>query len=206
MTRRIRWIKDNLYRFNPPVDDAANKATANFFFRRGLTAIVEDKLEEASQCYQKALIHDPFSKSSWLNLGFIYWKQRRPREAKQFFGHAIAIDPEYALAHYNLAYLLDEACCFHEAFEGYCKAVAINPEFADAHYNLALLHQYWSRQPRLALHHYRLCLLYEDHSDLNFTTRVSQEIERLERFAVVHRRPIVSDGHAMPSYPAVARQ
>ena len=122
------------------------KSTANrlkeseIWFQRGLE--LEETgapIDEAIAAYRKVLEFNPAAAGALVNLGTIFYRQRKFAEAEKFYVDAIAADPEYALAQFNLGNLFDEQGRVDEALEHYRQALTLNANYADAHFNLALL-------------------------------------------------------------------
>ena len=82
-----------------------------------------------------------------MNLGTIYYRQRKFGEAEKYYRAAIEADPAYPLAQFNLGNLYDEQGRLEEALEYYRRALQLNPHYADAHFNLALLCERAGRCP-----------------------------------------------------------
>jgi len=110
------------------------------WFQRGLD--LEESgapVESAIEAYTKALEINPEAAGALVNLGTIYYRQRKFVEAEKYYCAAIAADPDYPLAQFNLGNLYDEQNRLADAFERYRRALALNPGYADAHFNIALL-------------------------------------------------------------------
>ena len=113
---------------------------AEAWFQKGL------ELEESGappdhviRVYRKVVELNPGAAGALVNLGTIYYRERRFAEAERHYKDALVSDPGYALAEFNLGNLYDEQGRTREAFEHYHRALALTPEYADAHFNLALL-------------------------------------------------------------------
>jgi len=89
-----------------------------------------------------------------VNLGTIYYRQRKFGEAEKYYCQAIAADPDYPLAQFNLGNLYDEQNRLADAFDRYRRALALNPGYADAHFNIALLCERTGDALR-AVHHWK---------------------------------------------------
>jgi tetratricopeptide (TPR) repeat protein len=110
------------------------------WFQRGLD--LEETgapIDSAIEAYSKALELNPEAAGALVNLGTIYYRQRKFVEAEKYYSDAIAADPEYPLAQFNLGNLYDEQNRLTDAFERYRRALTLNPSYADAHFNIALL-------------------------------------------------------------------
>jgi len=111
-------------------------------------------IEAAVEAYNKALELNPQAAGALVNLGTIYYRQRKFVEAEKYYRDAVAADPEYPLAQFNLGNLYDEQNRVEEAFQCYRRALALNPGYADAHFNIALLCERSGDSLR-AVHHWK---------------------------------------------------
>jgi tetratricopeptide (TPR) repeat protein len=123
-------------------EEAKKLSAAERWFEKG----VELENSEASpaqiaEAYQKSIEACPTFAASHLNLGTVYYHQRRFADAERHYKQAVAAREDYALAHFNLGNLYDEMGEWSRALEQYLKALQLNPDYSDAHYNLALLYQ-----------------------------------------------------------------
>jgi tetratricopeptide (TPR) repeat protein len=110
------------------------------WFQHGLDAEESGApVEFAIDAYIKALELNPEAAGALVNLGTIYYRQRKFVEAEKYYCQAIVADPDYPLAQFNLGNLYDEQNRLADAFERYRRALALNPGYADAHFNIALL-------------------------------------------------------------------
>ncbi len=125
----------------PDHKSAANRLReSETWFQKGLE--LEETgapVEDAIAAYRKVLEFNPAAAGALVNLGTIFYRQRKFAEAEKFYVDAIAADPEYALAQFNLGNLFDEQGRVDEALEHYRQALTLNANYADAHFNLALL-------------------------------------------------------------------
>ena len=122
--------------------EQAQLAESDFWFQKGLE--VEHNcapIAEAIEAYERAIALNPKMASAMVNLGTIFFHQRKWQKAEAQYTAAIAVDPQYALAVFNLANLYDERGDRDHALQYYEEALRINPRYGDAHYNLALLYQ-----------------------------------------------------------------
>jgi tetratricopeptide (TPR) repeat protein len=119
------------------VDSAAD---AENWFQQGLS--LEETgapIREAIEAYQRAIEVNPLAAGALVNLGTIYFRDRKLKKAEACYKKAIEADPKYPLAHFNLANLYDERGMAEQARKHYLLAVELNPKYADAYFNLALL-------------------------------------------------------------------
>jgi len=114
-------------------------------------------IEDAIDAYRKVLELNPSAAGALVNLGTIYYRQRKFVEAERYYAEAIKADPEYPLAQFNLGNLYDEQGRVAEALVHYQKALALNPNYADAHFNLALLCERMGDALK-AVHHWKAYL------------------------------------------------
>lgn len=164
------------------------KSTANrlreseVWFQRGLD--LEETgapIDEAIEAYRKVLEYNPSAAGALVNLGTIYYRQRKFAEAERYYVEAIAADPEYALAQFNLGNLFDEQGRTGEALEHYRAALALNPSYADAHFNLALLCER-TGDPMKAVHHWKAYLKLD--SSGQWADIARKQLERLRQAVI----------------------
>jgi tetratricopeptide (TPR) repeat protein len=135
-------------------------------------------VEQAVQAYEKVLEFNPSAAGALVNLGTIYYRQRKFAEAEKYYMQAIQADPEYALAQFNLGNLFDEQHRVAEAFQHYRQALASNPNYADAHFNLALLCERTGDTMK-AVHHWKTYLKLD--SSGQWAEIARKQLERLRQ-------------------------
>jgi len=125
----------------PAITDRVNaERQAETYFQQGLS--LEEAgapIEKAIEAYRKAAELNPGAAGALVNLGTIYYRQRKYEEAERQYQKAVEVDANYPLAHYNLGNLYDEQGDLTRAEQHYTTALELNPNYADAHFNLALL-------------------------------------------------------------------
>jgi len=97
--------------------------------RQGNELLSNGKLNEAAECYGKAIAINPASASAHLNLGFVLKEQGLYDRAEQSLKQAIRLNPEMEDAHYMLGSIAEAQGNLQAAIEGYDKALAIKPDF-----------------------------------------------------------------------------
>jgi tetratricopeptide (TPR) repeat protein len=153
------------------------------WFQRGLD--LEETgapVENAIQAYQKVLELNPSAAGALVNLGTIFYRQRKFGEAEKFYRSAIAADPGYPLAQFNLGNLYDEQGRSKEAFEHYRRALHLNPNYADAHFNLALLCERTGDNLK-AVHHWKLYLKLD--SSGQWAEIARRQLDRIRQATVI---------------------
>ena len=162
---------------------ASQMRESEAWFQRGLE--LEETgapIEEAIDAYQKVLALNPSAAGALVNLGTIYYRQRKFPEAEVYYVKAIKADPDYPLAQFNLGNLYDEQGRLEEALEHYRSALRLNPHYADAHFNLALICER-TGDPLRAVHHWKAYLKLDTTGQWAEIAR--RQLERL-RQAVLH--------------------
>jgi tetratricopeptide (TPR) repeat protein len=152
------------------------------WFQRGLE--LEETgapVEEAVAAYRKALDLNPDAAGALVNLGTIYYRQRKFPEAEEYYRAAIAADPAYPLAQFNLGNLYDEQGRLPEALKHYRRALELNPNYADAHFNLALLCERTGDSLR-AVHHWKMYLKMDTSGQWADIAR--RQLERLRQAVI----------------------
>ena len=142
-------------------------------------------VSQAIEAYRKVLELNPEAAGALVNLGTIYYRQRKFAEAERYYLDAIAADPAYPLAQFNLGNLYDEQGRIVEALDHYRKALHLNPRYADAHFNLALLCER-AGEALKAVHHWK-CYLKLDNSG-QWAEIARRQLERLRQSTVIHSR------------------
>ena len=156
------------------------------WFQRGLE--LEETgapVAQAIEAYRKVLELNPEAAGALVNLGTIYYRQRKFADAERFYAQAIQADPAYPLAQFNLGNLYDEQGRIPEALDHYRKALHLNPQYADAHFNLALLCER-AGEALKAVHHWK-CYLKLDNSG-EWAEIARRQLERLRQATVIHSR------------------
>ena len=152
-----------LRRFPEPRPNSGQVRESEDWFQRGLE--LEETgapIEQAIEAYEKVLALNPAAAGALVNLGTIYYRQRRFDLAETYYRRAVEADPQYPLAQFNLGNLYDEQGKLEDAHRHYKRALSLNPQYADAHFNLALLCERTGDALR-AVHHWKNYLKL-DHS------------------------------------------
>ena len=92
---------------------------------------------EALLAYRHAVRIDPGHADAFVNMGRIYFHQRKFIDAQRCFRQALKKSPYHAKAAFNLANVLDELSCTAESVQWYERAIEAKPDFADVYFNLA---------------------------------------------------------------------
>jgi tetratricopeptide (TPR) repeat protein len=155
-------------------------------FQKGL------EMEEAGapaaqviETYLKVLSLNPEAAGALVNLGTIYYRQRKFGEAEKYYRAAIEADPSYPLAQFNLGNLYDEQGRVVEALDHYRRALNLNPQYADAHFNLALLCERTGETLK-AVHHWKHYLKL-DHTG-QWADIARRQLDRLRQATVIESR------------------
>lgn len=112
--------------------------TAEEWFREGLRYdSTPDTYDLALHAYEEAVKLNPVLANAYVNMGRIFYNQKKFVEAQRSFRLALQRDPYHAKASFNLGNVLDELNCTEEAIQWYERAVEADPKFPDVYYNLA---------------------------------------------------------------------
>ena len=152
------------------------------WFQRGLE--LEETgapVEQAVEAYQKVLELNPSAAGALVNLGTIYYRQRKFAEAEKYYKRAIEVDATYPLAQFNLGNLFDEQNRIQEALQHYRTALTLNPQYADAHFNLALLCERTGETMK-AVHHWKAYLKLDSKGQWAEIAR--RQLERLRQVVI----------------------
>lgn len=158
------------------------------WFQRAL-ALEESNasLDDIIEAYKKVVEFNPSAAGALVNLGTIYYRERKFPEAERYYRDAIAADPSYPLAEFNLGNLYDEQGKLNEAFDHYRRSLTLNPQYADAHFNLALLCERTGDSLK-AVHHWK-CYLKLDRSG-PWADIARRQLDRLREATVIHSRKL----------------
>jgi len=171
----------------PDRKQAANRSReAEVWFQRGLE--LEESgapVEDAVEAYRKVLELNPTAAGALVNLGTIYYRQRKFAEAEKYYLRSISADPSYPLAEFNLGNLYDEQGRLDEALEHYRRALGLNPGYADAHFNLALLCERTGDALK-AVHHWKVYLKLD--STGQWAEIARRQLERLRQATLITSR------------------
>jgi len=160
---------------------------AENYFQSGL-AFEESgtPIEKAIEAYRKAIELNPGAAGALVNLGTIYYRQRKYEDAESQYLKAVAVDANYPLAHYNLGNLYDEQGDLTRAEQHYTTALELNPNYADAHFNLALLSE--RRGDFLkAVRHWKSYLKLDNTG--TWANIARRQLEKLRDATVIRPRP-----------------
>lgn len=138
-------------------------------------------IDQAVEAYQKVLELNPSAAGALVNLGTIYYRQRKFAEAETYYRQAIEADATYPLAQFNLGNLYDEQGLLPEALDHYKRALALNPQYADAHFNLALLCERTGDALK-AVHHWKAYLKLDNSGQWAEIAR--RQLERLRQAVI----------------------
>lgn len=181
---------------------ASREADINALFFEAVQLEGSGKLVQAAQIYQNILDTDSTHAPACINLGTIYYNQRKFNRAEELYRRATEADPEYALAYFDLGNALDELQRLQDAIDAYNAAIRLVPGYADAHYNLALAFER-TAEPRKALRHWTAYLKLDNIGPwANHARGQARKILDLEKLAIVHR----SGRIPAPSRPSRALQ
>ena len=141
--------------------------------------------EDVIGAYRKAIELNPGAAGAMVNLGTIYYRERRFAEAERYYRDAVVADPKYPLAEFNLGNLYDEQGRTADAAAHYRRALALNPQYADAHFNLALLCERTGEVLKAVQHWKRYLKLDRSGSWADIARR---QLERLQQTTVIRPR------------------
>jgi TPR repeat protein len=175
-----------LAEFPQPKRPASRLRDAESWFQKGLE--LEETgapIEQAIEAYRKVLELNPEAAGALVNLGTIYYRQRKFTEAETYYRAAIDGDPDYPLAQFNLGNLYDEQGRLDEAFHHYRRALELSPNYADAHFNLALLSERTGDNLK-AVQHWKAYLKLDPSGQWADIAR--RQLDRLWQATLIHSR------------------
>jgi tetratricopeptide (TPR) repeat protein len=150
--QRPQLIRTALLR-NSAADAARQASHIQDLFARAVQMEEQPQtVTEAVALYESILSLRPDHAAACINLGTIFYNQRKFGRAEEMYRRATVADPEYALAFFDLGNVLDEMLRLDEAIGAYRRAIEIIPQYADAHYNLALAYERTGERRRALRH------------------------------------------------------
>ncbi len=96
----------------------------------------QGKLDDAAECYRRALSLKPNHVETLNNLGNVLRDLGKLDEAAACYRQALAVKPDYAEAHYNLGFVLMDQEKIDEAVVCFRRALALKPDHVGAMNNL----------------------------------------------------------------------
>ena len=157
----------------------------------------QGNLDEAVDCYRRALALAPDCAKTYNNLGAALQQQGKLDEAVASCRRALELEPDYAEAHGNLGIALQDQGKLDEAVAAHRRALELKPDEAKAHNNLG---NALKDQGRLdeAMTCYRLAMelkpeLAEAHTNLLLTLQYQPGVS-LAELSAAHAR--YQDQHA----------
>lgn len=118
----------------------SNDTAAPFYNNLGNAQRALSNLENAADCYRKALNIKPDDTGALSNLGLTLAELGRSEDAINFYKKALQIDPNILETNMRLGILLDEQNRMDEAIKYFQIAVAMKPDDPDIHNFLAIAH------------------------------------------------------------------
>lgn len=146
------------------VESMETKRTADEWFREGLFYDSDPGThEKALHAYRQAVKERPDFAAAYVNMGTVFYVQRKFLDAQRCFRLAIQREPYHAKAAFNLGNVLDELNCTEEAVQWYERSVESDPNFPDVYYNLAASCERLGQRDR-ALRYWRAYLSFDSTS------------------------------------------
>lgn len=144
--------------------------------------------DQVAEIYKRAIELNPAHAPALINLGTLYYNQRRFLEAEDTYRRAIQADPQYALGFFDLGNALDELQRLPEAIEAYKEAIRLAPKYADAHYNLALAYERVGKHRKALPHWLTYCRLDPDGPWSSHARGQARRSLNAERLKIIARR------------------
>jgi len=110
--------------------------SASMYYNLGNALQSQGRIDEAVECYRKALLFDSKYYKAHGNLGNALLAQGMLEEAVESYRRALIINPDVAEVLCDLGNALCIQGKFSEALESYQKAILIKPDFANAYSNM----------------------------------------------------------------------
>jgi Tfp pilus assembly protein PilF len=101
--------------------------------------VTEGHLDEAIDCFRKAIAIDSKSADAFANLGIALCAKKQLDEAAAACRKAIELNPKHAIAHAGLGDVLRAKKHWDQACAAYRKAMELDPHYAPAHHSLGMV-------------------------------------------------------------------
>ena len=102
------------------------------FKNQGNAHLGNGKLEDAAECYRRAIARNPHNAEAYTYLGYVFQVQGNPNEAVALYRKAVVFKPNLLTAHINLSTALMNLGQFDAAEESLRRVIALAPEHAAA--------------------------------------------------------------------------
>jgi len=112
---------------------------AHAYYNLGTIFQKQEKLVEAIEMYEKAILSHLNHPNVYYNLGVMFKVQNRREEAAELYEKTIALRPDHANAYTNLGNIRKDQNRLEEAMALYEKAIALNPDNTNALLNKSLI-------------------------------------------------------------------
>ena len=109
--------------FSTKASHAADECTT--YKLRGDEHLRLERLDDAAQCYRRAVSMNPDHVDACVALGYVLSEKKQCAEAAHYLRHALSIDPEMADPHYILGTASKCQSDWTGAAEHYTRALAI---------------------------------------------------------------------------------
>lgn len=117
---------------------AASRGAADWK-REGNERLAAGQLDQAVECYRRAVAAAPTDVHALLNLGFSLLEQQQAHGAAEVLTRALRIDPRHHEAHYVLGNAYRALGDLDSAAQSYSKAIEFEPDFSEARLQLGRL-------------------------------------------------------------------
>ena len=178
-------------------------ATANYLI--GNSLLHQGRVDEAVECFQKALALQPESASFHNGLGNAFYQKRRMDEAIVQYQKALAIQPESVEACEFLGEVLFQTGQIDQAIVQYQKALEIKPNFAEAHNNLGSSFLRIERVNEAIVHFQKAIEIKPDFAEAhNNLGSCLLQIGRVDEAIIHYRKAIELQPHLVHAYNDLA--
>ena len=123
----------NAVKFQPNKKDPS---LPDLLFNLGIALTQLNRLEEAANAYQQALLIKANFFEAHGNLGTVLQRQGKLEAAISSYQAGLKINPQDARGHFNLGTVLRDKGDLQAAVSSYQKAIQLFPNYSDAHNNL----------------------------------------------------------------------
>jgi tetratricopeptide (TPR) repeat protein len=100
---------------------------------------IKGDIPGAERLYKRAIFYNPPQISFYMNLGSLYWENKRFTEAESIYRKALTFDARNPVLYNNLAMAIDAQGRWEQAINYFSRSIQLNPAFTDAYLNLAVV-------------------------------------------------------------------
>lgn len=103
------------------------------YYNLGTALLLQEKLDEAVACLQRAIEIEPDFAEAYQNLGYVFQRQENVEEAICCYSKALKINPDWSDTHYQLGKCFTKQGKLDEAIACFKTVIQIKPDYTQAY-------------------------------------------------------------------------